>query len=777
MKRLFLATFCLLSLLLPYLAAAEETTLPRKLLALYDSRYEFNLRSNTTHRLLEMPANRLGYDLEYVDVNRPLPPLDKDTYGIIIWFHHEPIPRLSEYLRWLEAALKSGRKLVVMENMGLGNIDDLSSDDRDRLRYIESRLGYIQGEGWDNLPYNATIISRDKTMVDFERKLAPPFNAYSETRVTPQGKSYLRIQNNDDLSSYSDLVVTGPQGGMAAAGYIYHTQSLRDREITQWYINPFQFLKESLKPVFAPVPDVTTLVGRRIFYAHIDGDGWNNMSQIAEYREQLASSADVIQKEILAGYPDFPFSVGIVAGDVADDCFGSEKSRATARATLALPNVEPSSHTYTHPLFWEFFEHYTLDKEKPFAGAFPKKAGLFSQSVDSLMNSKIHRHQVDEEEVVTARPVDENGLPLPISAEEELQKVLNTYEIPRSYNCIPFDEKHEIQTAKELIQSLAPAGKPIKLLQWSGNTSPYERFIRETREAGMLNINGGESRFDGEYPSYSALYPLGIKIGAERQIYSTASNENTYTNLWTERFFGYRYLVETLRHTETPMRVTPFNIYFHSYSGERQASLQAIKDILNEARKERLVPILSSEYAAIASGFYTTRIEPIGTDKWRIHDRGALQTLRFDHADDKHVDERASTGVLGQSHYQGNLYVFLNPAVDKPEIILINHAPQKMRPPALSLMESRWNVVSAARPDSHSVTLTLQGYGKGEMEWAVPEALPENSTYVLVLKRTDTDETSLREMAAQDGMLTIDFGDISAISPLELSLQPKVQKQ
>jgi len=42
-----------------------------------------------------------------------------------------------------------------------------------------------------------------------------------------------------------------------------------------------------------PVPDVTTLDGRRMYFSHIDGDGWNNISEIEGYRETQTTVADV----------------------------------------------------------------------------------------------------------------------------------------------------------------------------------------------------------------------------------------------------------------------------------------------------------------------------------------------------------------------------------------------------------------------------------------------------------------------------------------------------
>ena len=123
-------------------------------------------------------------------------------------------------------------------------------------------------------------------------------------------------------------------------------------------------------------------------------------------------------------------------------------------------------------------------------------------------------------------------------------------------------------------------GKPVAVLQWSGDTSPYEAAVAAVREAGIVNINGGDTRFDSDYRSYGYVAPTGIPVGRERQIYASMSNENTYTYLWSARFFGYRHLLQTIDRTDLPIRVKPINVYYHTYSAEKIASLNALIAVL-----------------------------------------------------------------------------------------------------------------------------------------------------------------------------------------------------
>ena len=72
------------------------------------------------------------------------------------------------------------------------------------------------------------------------------------------------------------------------------------------------------------------------------------------------------------------------------------------------------------------------------------------------------------------------------------------------------------------------------------------------------------------------LPPISRPVGRERQIYSVNSNENTYTNDWTGPFNGQSMLVNTLRNTDQPRRLKGFNLYYHMYSGEKQAALKSV---------------------------------------------------------------------------------------------------------------------------------------------------------------------------------------------------------
>ena len=166
-----------------------------------------------------------------------------------------------------------------------------------------------------------------------------------------------------------------------------------------------------------------------------------------------------------------------------------------------------------------------------------------------------------------------------------------------------FDLHLEIAGSIGLINSLLPRGKRVEVLQWSGNTTPYEAAIAASRAAGVRNLNGGDTRFDPEFPSYACVAPVGRGVGAEWEVYASNSNENTYTNLWTDRFFAFKFLTATLKNTESPRRVTATTSITTWDFGQKLPSLTAVFENYRYAATQELAPITASAYAAVVDGF------------------------------------------------------------------------------------------------------------------------------------------------------------------------------
>lgn len=702
---------------------AEEKPVRRTVLGIYDSKMG-DPRYSRIHQFLEMPLNYLGYRVEYQDVQEKLAPLSDQVEAVIVWVAPDSkVEHADAWLKWLNTAVDSGRKLILFGDLGITQEVYESKDGLRKINRLLNKIGINDTGRWLNLTYDARIKYVDPALTGFERKYRDMLMPYeSINKIGKESVSHLQIVAPQYENEISDLMVTHPRGGYVSADYAIYEQLDDKNNVVyhQWYINPFRFLQAILEKNPIPKADVTTLNGRRIFYSHIDGDGWNSITELEEYKGKHMLVSEVLLHHIFARYTDFPFTVGIVAGEVMPQCYGVPNSEAVARKIFALPNVEPGSHTFSHPLYWGFYaDGKGNEKEVPFQDKFPEKP------YEQFFVSKwlLEKEQPDyalPQKYAAPEGVDPlRGIRNPNMS---LKSIFKDYTTPRSFACDPFNLASEITGSMRYAESLA-SGKKVKLYQWSGDTSPFEAAVAEVRLNGAYNINGGGSRYDVEYPSYTSIASIGVPVGAERQIYSSNTNENDYTNLWTGRFFGFRYLQTTVENTETPIRVHPFNIYFHSYSGQKQASLNALKDNFRYAQSLPLSPVFASDYVTMANHFYQTEFVEITPDKWRVLNRGAVQTIRFDQATLKSVDINNSKGVLGQKYLQGSLYVSLDSAEKTPVIALkprgaIGGYSSAEFP---YLIESNWKI-NSLKFIKNKLTFFAEGLGKPDMIWLQPSA-------------------------------------------------------
>jgi polysaccharide biosynthesis protein PelA len=665
-------------------AGDAPAELPRYVLALYKSseldndvqgRRAKSATRNEVHGWAQMPLNWLGLMVEYHDIDQGLPDeREMARYrGIVTWFQTEEIAEPLAYLRWLGAQMRAGRRVVILGYLGaLRDRRTLRTLD---LAQINEALAPSGLEFLGNWTGNQLVIElrRKDRMMDFERPL-PPGLPYYQQVVCRRGDSrpHLVLARRDLPNSESHLVVTGPWGGFAAAGYAQF--QFPGEGGAQWCIDPFAFFREALGVGDWPRPDTTTQCGRRIFYSHIDGDGLRNRSEV----RSGASSGQVILEEILSRYR-LPTSVSVVVAEIEPTLLGSPAFHELARAIYALPTVEAGSHSYTHPLDWE-------KRTRSFA-----PAGV------------------------------------PYSVETETAGAVRYME-----------------------ERLLPTGKRVRLFQWSGSTRVTEEAIAILDRLGVPNINGGDTMRDREWPSYTHVAPLMRQVGRRWQTYTSASNENLYTHLWTGPFYGFRHVIDTYENTERPRRVAPVNLYYHYYSGERVASLAALHYVHEWVLRQPLARIFTSEYLAIVEGFRTARIARTA-DGWRISAHGALPTVRFDDTR-AHLDLDRSSGVLGYLHHQGALYVHL--AGPGPALLVLRD-----RPPASPYLVQASHRVTAWKRDGSRVALTLAGLGEKVVELGA--IAPDRDVVVEILEGTAL--RRLRVRSGADGRLTVRAGEASQV--------------
>ncbi len=351
----------------------------------------------------------------------------------------------------------------------------------------------------------------------------------------------------------------------------------------RWIIEPFEFLRSALQINDFPVADSTTESGSRILTSHVDGDGFVSRAELPN----APYSAEVLLERIFKRYR-LPHTVSVIEGEVGKQGLYPKQSPALekiARDIFRLPNVELASHSFSHPFFWQ-----------------PNK-----------MNTGRRK---------------EYGVSMPIP----------NYSV---------DYRREVIGSIDYINTrLAPPGKKVKVMLWTGDALPGAAAIALTQEAGVVNFNGGNTKVTNAYPSTTAVYPQIRPTAAGPQIYAPIMNENVYTNEWHGPYYGFRQVIETFKLTDLPRRFKPIAIYWHFYSGTKQSALQALYDIYDWAKAQAHTAMYISEYAPKVEGTYTTSFARTAEGGIQVRGLGSLRTLRIAPSLG-YPDLRRSEGVAG----------------------------------------------------------------------------------------------------------------------------------
>ncbi len=724
------------------LSAAQARPVSREIASVYYAPSEPDPFFSQGHALAETVLNFLGLTVTHFDIANGLPKFDEphEFRGILVWMEIDRLPDPEGFLKWLDAEMSAGVKVAIMGEWSF--LQDLKgkSVSLPLVNRVLNRLGAQYDGDWEEFTFDYTIKPVEPDMIGYESDVVKPFPSfYGVTKAEGNSTPFVVATPPNSDSNYL-IGAFGSSGGFIQDGYAIRTG--RNEHDRKWILNPFKFFSKAFQVDGLPRVDATTLLGRRIYYSHIDGDGWRNISEIRGDKGQPLLDTQIVYRDLIKPFPDLPVSVAPIAADLDPAWYGTKRTQEIARKLFALPQVEAASHTYTHPFQWSYYKNYSAKREERAFGG--KTTNLRGKVLEFLGVAK-----------------DVNA------SDTGLEK---DYDLPRAYIKRPFNLRQEIIGAADYISTFCPPGKKVELLQWSGDTSPFEAAIAMADSIGLPNINGGDSRWDPDYPSMAWVAPVGMRVGKHIQVYASNSNENTYTHLWSDRYFGFRYLSNTIKNTESPIRLRPFNIYYHMYSGEKVASRNAVLSNLELARKSNIIPVAASRYARIGKGFFTTELEKTNDSSWQIRNRGKLGTIRFDKGKDLTVDFDKSYGVIGQIHYQGSLYVALDEAIDEPIISIKTRAADATQYPVAQqpyIISSRWRAWDLQNSDG-TLHMNIQGFGKGEMQWrTAPSAIYK----LTVPARKDQPEWSETVTADANGILNY-VVPVDGIPGAELTLEP-----
>jgi len=586
---------------------SSKNALKREILTLVYAP-KIDIIATEAHEYGAMPLEYLGYIQRLYRLEKGFPdPKTLSRYrGVVIWLRDfYPYPK--KLLQWIEHVKKRGIKIAFIGNFGFHAIGDSLKSLGIHIRQNEKML-------------KRSIIVEDP-IVGYEIMPSMEFNP--DIIECKECRPLLRYLYPNGLT-HTPAAITSWGGYIVNEGYMAQI----DGE-NLWVTNPFGFFKEALRLKKIPVADPTTENGKRLMFTHIDGDGIMNRieGKFGKY------SGDAILNHILKKYP-IPHSVSIIGAEV--DPHGlypkiSPELIKIVKAMFALPNVEPASHTYTHPFFWGKIKNGDLD---------PKYR-------------------------------------------------LN----PPGYK---FSLKRELQTTLENINTkyIKPDKQPkARTIYWSGDCAPRENALEFIYKHHILAINGGDTTIQNSAPWLSRIAPFGLRRGAYYQVYAGAQNENVFTNDWLGPFWGYKRVVQTFTLTNSPRRLKPIDIYYHHYSGSKQASLEALKYVFDWAIKQDTMPLFASEYIPKVMDMYQVSVAH-EADKWLFAGLHDLKTVRFEDYNGS-FDLNASNNIAGFSRFEKHTYVSTGPK----EKLLLKMAPSQTVQTQPYMLESNGKLVKFKEKD------------------------------------------------------------------------------
>jgi len=598
------------------LAPLKET--PRRVLVLHGWTQGENDRppfeaDTLTADFLQTPLEYFGMEVDFLNVaTKTLPTQIADRYRGIVLDQEMKLPVEMEegFADWLLQQRKLGVKLLFT--------GELPFHREHVWQRVVTELGMRGEHRHVRLNGKPTLLHTDKELMHGEVPVEAMTTEFRTLSAPLNARVGLRMEA-EDIEGHSirfDPIFLADWGGAILRPYVVFT-GMPGQIFT--YCDLYKFTATWLgtsKPM--PIPDTTTRDGMRIFYSHIDGDGFVSRSALAGN----PICGEAIRDHILKKHP-FPVTVSVIEAEIEAQMVGLDPANVTryreaARTSFDLPNVQAGSHSWSHPFRWLDFD------------------------------------PADETKYAT------RGLVIKPWA---------------AYEGINMDR--EVHGSIDYInRSLLPPGKRVEIMLWSGNCRPGREALRICRELGVENMNGGNTVLSRLYPGITSVSPRHTFWDDEMQVFGANQNEFMYANGWLGPFFGgFANLIDTLERTESPRRLKPVNVYYHFYSATYLSSLRALEKILNWCQEQPLHSVTASEYAGLVRDAYRTRIYELGPRRWLVCNAGQLRTLRFD-AKAGTPDMALCKGVTGYVITGDQLYVHTR-GLPATEIVLAeNPQPQ-----------------------------------------------------------------------------------------------------
>jgi len=568
-----------------------------------------------TAELFQAPLEWLGYEADFLDISRDRPPSDvaASHAGVLVDAETEvPLALELEVANWLVKAKREGVPVLFTGGLPFEREDAL-----DALREGFGLRGSLVSVP-EVKDVSITIV--DAAVMNTEAKVGPRVQEFKDLQAPDKSRVYLGLTGRGALDQplrYTPVFMTD-WGGMWLEPYIILRAS---QDSYPFYADPYKLMAEFLGargPL--PAPDTTTRDGRRLFYSHIDGDGFVSRSDFKGH----PFCAELVRDRVLKAFA-FPVTVSIIEADIRAWSQGVEDEaqpeiQALAKSIFELPNVSAASHSFSHPYQW--------DKNDP-------NPGIYT----------------------------EPNLALKPAA-----------------NYPTITTEREVRGSVDYInKELLPKGKRVEVFLWSGNCRPGEEALRMVRELDLENMNGGNTIVSRLYPGIAGIAPRVVQWGNELQINAANQNEFMYANGWNGPFYGgFADVVDTFERTESPRRIKPVNVYYHFYSATSLSALRALEKIYRWCEEQPLHSVTALQFAQMTKDAHRTRIFELGAQHWLLTNEGHLRSYRLPLSVGRPAMQKCR-GVTGWTEHADSLYVHTN-GQPRVELLLEAAKPEPAAP-------------------------------------------------------------------------------------------------
>lgn len=329
---------------IPWVATPELDTLgvssievmPRRVLVVHSPvANEYEQRLIAPVLFGSLPLQYLGYVPEFVDT-RHLPgiPLAGRYAGVVVWLDRSPdTAERDQLLVWLGKQTGDAVPLAL-----INQVEFVLGTPLSRTLGLDTGLTV-------RTTAPVTVEQQDR-MLGFESRVRPPVDGFFPLALG-SGQPLLTLRRGE---ARQVAVALAPWGGYALEPYVVVTLPGEDSG-NRWIINPFEFLRQSLKLPEMPVPDPTTESGRRMLLVHMDGDGFVSRSELPGNR----LAGEELRDRVVQRYR-VPMTISVIEAELSPQGLHptlSAQAEKTAQEIFRAPHVAIASHSYSHPFYWQ----------------------------------------------------------------------------------------------------------------------------------------------------------------------------------------------------------------------------------------------------------------------------------------------------------------------------------------------------------------------------------------------------------------------------------------